>query len=204
VNHGKELLVTRDDILQAAAAIFSQKGFHAASMQDIADAVSLQKASLYHHFPSKQDILIELLNHALEIIITRLEEVTSQSIPPEQRLRQAMIAYMQILAEYQELSIVLLLEYRSLDNDLRASHIPRRDRFERLWRDLVEEGTRTGAFNCAEPSLAGRALLGVMNWTVTWFRKEGASSIEAIASQFTELFLRGLLIRNETGLNQHD
>lgn len=177
--------------------IFSQKGFHAASMQDIADAVSLQKASLYHHFPSKQDILIELLNHALDIIISRMEEVTSRPIPPEQRLREAMIAYLQALAEYQELSIVLLLEPRSLSTDVRARHIPRRDRFEHLWRDLVEEGKRAGVFNCTDPSLAGRALLGVMNWTVTWYRQDGPLPIEAIASQFTELFLRGLLVRQD-------
>ena len=189
--------MTRDDILQAAAMIFSQKGFHAASMQDIADAVSLQKASLYHHFPSKQDILIELLNHALDIIISRMEEVTSRPIPPEQRLREAMIAYLQALAEYQELSIVLLLEHRSLSTDVRTRHIPRRDRFEHLWRDLVEEGKRAGVFNCTDPSLAGRALLGVMNWTVTWYRQDGPLPIEAIANQFTELFLRGLLIRQD-------
>ena len=53
--------MTRDDILEAAAQIFSQKGFHAASMQDIAQAVSLQKASLYHHINSKQEILGLLL-----------------------------------------------------------------------------------------------------------------------------------------------
>jgi AcrR family transcriptional regulator len=196
--------VTRDDILQAAALIFSQKGFHATSMQDIADAVSLQKASLYHHFPSKQDILIELLNHALDIIIERLEEVTSQPISPEQRLRQAMIAYMEALANYQELSIVLLLEHRFLSDELRAQHIPRRDRFERLWRDLVEEGKNAGVFNCANPSLAGRALLGVMNWTVTWYHKEGPLSIETIANQFTELFLRGLLVRSPSQEATHE
>lgn len=191
--------VTRDTILRAAAIIFSQKGFHAASMQDIADAVSLQKASLYHHFPSKQDILVELLNNALDIITARLEEVVNQPIPPEQRLRTAMIAYLRALADYQELAIVLLLEHRSLNDELRALHIPRRDRFEHLWRDLVQDGEEAGAFTCVDSSVAGRALLGVMNWTVTWFHGEGPLPIEMIADQFTELFLRGLLIRHETG-----
>jgi len=187
--------VTRDDILKASARIFSQQGFHAASMQDIADAVSLQKASLYHHFPSKQDILVALLDRALDIIIERLEEVVSKPLNPEEKLRQAMTTYLIALAENQDLSSVLLLEHRSLEPEFRSRHIPRRDRFEHIWRDLVLEGKNAGVFKCAQPSLAGRALLGVMNWTVTWYRRNGPMPIEQIADQFTEMFLHGLLVR---------
>ena len=167
-------------------------------MQDIADAVSLQKASLYHHFASKQEILLAILDHALDVIIERLEKVSSQPLPPEQKLRLAMITYLEALSEYQDLAIVLLLEHRSLDDALRQRHIPRRDRFERLWRDLVQEGKDAGIFHCDQPSLAGRALLGVMNWTVTWYRKDGPLPVETIADQFTQLFLRGLLLRRDS------
>lgn len=187
--------MTRDDILKASARIFSLHGFHAASMQDIADAVSLQKASLYHHFPSKQDILLALLDRALDIIIERLEEVVSLPLNPEEKLRQAMTTYLIALAEYQDLSSVLLLEHRSLEPEFRSRHIPRRDRFEHIWRDLVAEGKNAGVFRCAQPSLAGRALLGVMNWTVTWYRRDGPLPIEQIADVFTDMFLHGLLVR---------
>lgn len=189
--------MTRDEILKASAHIFSQQGFHAASMQDIADAVSLQKASLYHHFTSKQDILVALLDRALDIIIERLEEVVSMPLPPEEKLRQAMTTYLLALAEHQDLASVLLLEYRSLEPEFRAHHIPRRDRFEHIWRDLVQEGKNAGVFNSAQPSLAGRALLGVMNWTITWYRRDGPLPIEQIADQFTQLFLQGLLVRDQ-------
>jgi AcrR family transcriptional regulator len=121
--------MTRDDILEAAARIFSEKGFHAASMQDIADAVNLQKASLYHHFSSKQEILLALLDAALDLLIENLEGVISQPLPPDEKLRQAMISYLQTVADHQSFSAVLLLEYRSLDDDLRGRHAPRRDRF---------------------------------------------------------------------------
>ena len=187
--------MTRDGILEAAALMFSEKGYHAASMQDIAQSVDLQKASLYHHFPSKQDILVALLDRALDIIIERLEEVVSKPLNPEEKLRQAMTTYLIALAENQDLSSVLLLEHRSLEPEFRSRHIPRRDRFEHIWRDLVLEGKNAGVFKCAQPSLAGRALLGVMNWTVTWYRRNGPMPIEQIADQFTEMFLHGLLVR---------
>ena len=90
-----------------------------------------------------------------------------------------------------------MLEHRSLDPELSRRHIPRRDRFEGLWRDLILEGQQAGVFSCSHPSLTARALLGVMNWTITWYRQEGPLSVEEIANQFTDLFLFGLVQRNE-------
>jgi AcrR family transcriptional regulator len=74
--------MTREDILEAAAQVFSQKGFHGASMNDIADAVNLQKASLYHHVSSKQEILSEILDRALQMLLERISAITAQTSPP--------------------------------------------------------------------------------------------------------------------------
>ncbi len=128
--------MTRDEILEAAAQIFSEKGYHAASMQDIALAVDLQKASLYHHFSSKQEILLAILDRALDMLIANMQEVLKLPCSPDVKLRQAMLVYMQTVLDYRNLAVVLLLEYRSLEPDLKSRHMPRRDRFERMWRDL--------------------------------------------------------------------
>jgi AcrR family transcriptional regulator len=190
--------MTREEILFAAAQIFGQKGFHATSMQDIADAVNLQKASLYHHFESKQEILLCLLDSALDLLIERITPVQGSIHPPEEKLRDAMRIYIQTVADYQNLASVLLLEHRSLDPDLRERHTPRRDRFETIWRDLILEGQDAGVFACSSPALTARALLGVMNWTITWYRKEGPLGPAEIAEQFADLFLLGLVTRNGT------
>ncbi len=186
--------MTKEGILEAAARIFSEKGFHATSMQDIAEAVNLQKASIYHHFASKQEILLEILDHALDLINGRLEQVLSQPLPPDEKLRQAMITYFQTIAEYQSLSAVLLLELRSLDPELKARQATRREKFERTWRDLIIEGRQQGIFNDVDPSLTGRAILGVMNWTVTWYRRDGPRSAKEIADHFADIFLNGLMV----------
>jgi len=190
--------MTRDDILDAATQIFSQKGFHAASMQDIAQAVKLQKASLYHHINSKQEILTAILDRALDLLIERMEAVVALPLPPEDKLREAIRSYLQAMLEHRDLAAVLLLEHRSLDPEAAARHIPRRDRFERLWRDLIQEGLGAGAFCCADPALAARGILGVMNWTITWFKPEGTLSVDDISTEFGDLFLRGLLVRQST------
>jgi TetR/AcrR family transcriptional regulator, cholesterol catabolism regulator len=186
--------MTREGILVAAARIFSEKGFDATSMQDIAEAVNLQKASLYHHFSSKQEILISLLDQALDLINSRLEAVLGQDLTPDEKLRQAMVCYLQTIADNQNLSAVLLLELRSLDPDLKARHASRREKFEQLWRNLILEGEQAGKFNSMDASLTGRAILGVMNWTVTWYRRDGPRSASEIANLFADLLLQGLLV----------
>ena len=185
--------MTRDDILDAAAQVFRQKGFHGASMADIAEAVQLQKASLYHHVSSKQEILLALLDRGLEILFEQISVIAKQPLPADERLRQMVQAYLRLLAENGDLSAVLLFEHRSLEPDQHARHIPNRDRFEALWRDAIDDGVRTGLFACPDIALAVRALMGILNWTLTWYRPDGYLSIEQISEQYTNLLLNGLM-----------
>jgi hypothetical protein len=88
---------------------------------------------------------------------------------------------------------VLLFEHRSLDKKAHARHVPQRDKFEALWRNVLDEGVREGTFQFTDTGLAVRALMGVMNWTVTWYQPGGRQSIEEIADAYTDLLLHGLL-----------
>ncbi len=185
--------MTRDEILEAAAQIFRQKGYHAASMADIAQAVNLQKASLYHHVSSKQEILLALLDRALDILIARLEKVLAESQSPAEKLRQAVRSYVEILVEHRDLATVLLIEFRALEESLRQQHVPRRDAFEALWRDLILEGIQVGDFATTDPSLAVKGMLGMLNWLVIWYRPDGPRSPQQIADCFADLLLDGLL-----------
>lgn len=187
--------MTRDEILAAAVQIFGQKGFHATSMQDIAEAVNLQKASLYHHVSSKQEILVDVLDQALDLFIANMQAVMQSPLPPDDMLRQAMQTYMVTILQQRDLASVLLLEHRSLEPELHARHIPRRDRFEGLWRDLIHQGVEAGCYFAVDPAMTARALLGVMNWVITWYSPQGNLTPEQISSQYADLFLKGLLRR---------
>jgi AcrR family transcriptional regulator len=183
---------SRDDILQASARIFGEKGFHAASMQEIADAVDLQKGSLYHHVQSKQEILAALLEQALELLIADLRQVVAADLPPAGKLRRAVRAYLTRLADNAELARVLLFEYRSLEPDLLARHVARRDAYESLWRQIVTEGVEAGEFRELDVPVAGFALLGLQNWMITWYRPDGRLSASEVADRFVDLMLEGL------------
>jgi AcrR family transcriptional regulator len=183
----------RADILHAAAQIFRQKGYHAASMQDIADAVQLQKASLYHHVESKQDILLAILDITLDLLIEDLHKVMADDLSPQEKLLKAIRVYVNRLTEDADLAAVLLLEYRNLEPDLRTRHNARRDRYEGLWREIIREGVHEKAFRKVDEAVVTFALLGVMNWMITWYKDGGRFAPPELADQFCDLFLSGLL-----------
>lgn len=185
--------MTREDILEAAAQVFRQKGFHGASMNDIAEAVHLQKASLYHHVSSKQEILLELLDQALKILLERISAITSQDLSADQKLRRMISEYLQILDENLDLATVLLFEHRALERRQHARHVPNRDRFELLWRNVLTQGVDEGIFRCDDVPLTARAILGLLNWTITWYRSDGEKTIQQIADDYASLLLNGLL-----------
>lgn len=162
-------------------------------MNDLAAAVHLQKASLYHHFKSKQEILLEILDKALQLLLDRISPITEKPIPSDKKLRLMICEYLQILAENVDLAAVLLFEHRALERRQHARHIPNRDKFESLWKDVVTEGANKKLFQCDDPSLTVRALLGQMNWTITWYHPDGEKSIEQIADSYSDLLLNGLL-----------
>ncbi|MCP4141485.1 MAG: TetR/AcrR family transcriptional regulator [Chloroflexi bacterium] len=186
-------MMTKEEILDAAAEIFRIKGYHATSMQDIAGAVNLQKASLYHHVSSKQEILLDLLDQALELLSGEvIGIVQDEELLPDEKLHQMMETYLKALTEHFDLATVLLMEHRSLSPELHARHVPNRDRFESLWRDVVSEGMEKGTFCCVDTGLAVRNLLGAMNWAITWYSPKGDFPISEIANQTATLFLNGL------------
>jgi len=162
-------------------------------MQDIAKAVNLQKASLYHHVSSKQEILLALLDRALELLLERISTISNQNISADEKLRQMIRAYLQILAENTDLSAVLLFEHRSLERKQHARHVPNRDKFEALWRNVLQEGVAARRFQCDNPALTTRAILGILNWTITWYRPSGTLAIVEIADHYSNLLLNGLL-----------
>ena len=187
--------MSREKILRAAAKIFQEKGYHAASMQDIAESVDLKKGSLYHHVSSKQEILLALLDEALDLIFAHLQPIQERNLSPSSKLRQLMAAYLSFLAENRSLSSVLLLEYRSLEPELKKQHIPRRDRVESIWNETIMEGIKSGEFNSSNPGITTKAIFGALNWTITWYREDGPLSLDEIADQLTDLFLKGFFTR---------
>ena len=187
--------MSRESILEAAAQIIREKGFHATSMSEIAQAVDLRKASLYHHVESKQEILVALLDQALDTLIEGIKPIVASSVPSDQKFRQALHAFLGYMSENLDLSAVLLLEHRSLDPESKADHIPRRDEYEGYWLQIVEEGISAGVFAVEDPRLSVKVILGVASWTVMWLNPNGRLSASEIADYSADILLDGFYKR---------
>jgi AcrR family transcriptional regulator len=187
--------MSKQAILEAAAQIIREKGFHATSMSDIASAVDLSKATLYSHIDNKQSILVALLDRALDALIEDIQPVLAAEIPADEKFRRAMHCFLSYMSENLALSSVLLLEHRSLDTDGRDEHIPRRDEYEAYWRQIIEEGVAAGLFTVDDPGLSVKAALGVASWTVMWLNPRGRLTAEEIADYSANILLNGFYKR---------
>ena len=159
-------------------------------------SVDLKKGSLYHHISSKQEILFNLLNDSIDLLTGQINAVLRGAIPADQMLREAIRVYLLTLLERRDLAAVLLIEHRSLSPELHARHVPQRDRFESLWREMIWRGQKEGIFMCDDAAAAVRATLGMLNWTITWYSPDGPLSPVQIADQYADLLLEGLKVRS--------
>jgi AcrR family transcriptional regulator len=181
------------EILDAAARLFKEKGFHATSMQDIANAVGLQKGSLYYHIASKEELLFRISHAAISAIIAHLEEITQAPLSPTEKLRQAIENHVVTLCDRIDLLSVFLKESRTLTAEQQAQILEQRKRYEELFAGILREGIAAGEFRPVDVPVVTVGLLGMLNWMHQWYRPEGRLSPQQIADIFIDLALRGLL-----------
>ncbi|MGC8905544.1 TetR/AcrR family transcriptional regulator [Thermus sp.] len=185
------LTTTRDRILEEAAKLFTEKGYEAASVQDLAQALGLSKAALYHHFGSKEEILYEISLLALGGLVAAGEEALGIADPKAALLR-FMEAHARYFEENRPFFVAMLQGLQSLSPAHREATVRLRDRHEENLRAILRRGVEAGAFREVDVALAGRAILSMLNWMIRWFRPEGPMRTEEVARGYYDLILRGL------------
>jgi TetR/AcrR family transcriptional regulator, cholesterol catabolism regulator len=204
--------VNRDDIIGAAADVLRRNGYDATTMKDIAAAVNLTAASLYHHFRNKDTLLLAVLEAGLEFVISEVEPVVDSNRTPEEKLRALVHQHVNGLTNNTAVGAAMVFEIRALmtakapaENAAQSDHdawedflarrdefFARRDHFENLFRRVVREGVDCGTFYPVDVSMFVKTMLGAHNWIGVWYRPEGRLSGEQIADKMADTFLRAL------------
>jgi AcrR family transcriptional regulator len=182
---------TRERIRREAAALFRAKGFNGTSMAQLAGEVGITKSSLYHHFPSKQALLSEIIELTVNRVTPLVQEVADSDLPIRERLGRAVVLHTVEAIRDQDAIACFIEEGRYLDSDYMASHVAKRDRYELIFRRMFEEGIASGDFVKQDVGLAVKAILGMSNSVVRWYRPGGAHTPEEIASEFAHFAVRG-------------
>ena len=192
----------RQEILRTAARLFQQQGYDGTSMNDIAAALKLSKGGLYHHFQGKDEILFNLMNHAMDITEQQVIAPVKSIANPEDRLRALIRLHIGVVLKERDREITVMLhENHPLTPSLRKRINARKKDYVHFVENLIAEvqdarasgSTADSSKKPVTPRAAAFALLGMINWIYQWYRPDGSLQEESLVQQYTEIFFQGAL-----------
>ena len=180
----------RTELTRAAARLFAQKGYHGTSIGDLADALGVQKGSLYAHINSKQDLLYETMAEGARAFHAGLDAIPDDA-PATEKIRLALRSHLRVVTDQLDVATVFVQEWRYLEGEPRDEIVAERRRYEERIRALFREGRDLGELRSdLDDATAALLALSAANWAYTWLRP-GAGTDE-LADRFTALLLDGM------------
>ena len=171
----------RGRVLSAAARLFREKGFDRTTVRDIARVVGIQSGSIFHHFPTKEDILYAVMVEVIRFNTRRLEEAIAGQEDPVARLRALVLGELRaIVGDTREAMSVLVYEWRCLSPEKQQEALALRDVYEQIWLENLQGLHGEGAFR-DDPFIMRRLITGMTSWTNTWFDPDGNLALEDLA-----------------------
>ncbi|MDQ6695196.1 MAG: TetR/AcrR family transcriptional regulator [Chloroflexota bacterium] len=182
----------KEQIYHTAGSLFSERGYSATTVRDIARELNMQAGSLYAHIDSKEDVLWQIVNSAADQFLSAVSPIAGSDKTPADKLRHMVRAHVQVVSDNMANATIFLHEWKFLGDARRASVASRRNAYEALYRDVLEEGTRNGDFAPIDTKMAALLVLSVVNWMPQWYNPGGPLSPLQVADSFSDLILKGL------------
>jgi AcrR family transcriptional regulator len=180
----------KSELTRQAARLFAEKGYHGTSIGDLAEAMGVQKGSLYAHIESKADLLWEVARDGAAAFHAALDAIPDD-LPPTEKIRLALRSHLRVVAEQLDVATVFIREWRYLDGERREEFVAERRRYEDRFRALFREGRELGGLRTdLDEATATLLALSAANWAYTWLRS-GADTDE-LADRFFALLLDGM------------
>jgi len=188
----------RQRLLRAAADVFKQKGFQAASINDIAERFGGDRASIYYYYASKHEIFIDLIQQAVEEVVVLAENVANSGLSATERLRDIFVKTLDAYERHYPYMYVYIQEdMRKVPGDGTSAGKELQDlgrRYEEAVQQVIDEGMESGEFRASlDAQMMKFAVIGALNWTHRWHVVAGRLSGAEIGMTFTDLFLNGAL-----------
>jgi AcrR family transcriptional regulator len=186
-------MATLDEIIAAAAKVFRTRGYHAATVQDIADEVGILKGSLYHHVQSKEELLYLIVKQPIARLYQTVGEIVGADLGAGEKLRRATLAHLEAFGQHYPHLFVYIRETEDLKRRFRAATQLSPKQYERFWQQILREGMKSGEFRPdLDVQVVSYGLLGMLNWLYKWYDPRGRLSVREVAEQFASLALAGL------------
>jgi AcrR family transcriptional regulator len=183
----------RFEICMTAARTFVERGFDATSVNDIAAALGVTKAGLYHYISSKEALFLEVVNLGMDWLDHDVVKPVEGIRDPEERLRQLLQRHAALTACNEGWITILLDEMHALPASQRKKVEARKRRYLDLVRGTLVELKKAGRLRDIDPTVATFAVLGMIIWLPRWVRPDGRLTPEQVATEVAKLALSGLL-----------
>ncbi|MCM2504892.1 TetR/AcrR family transcriptional regulator [Aureimonas altamirensis] len=194
-------LQTASTIRKEAERLFAARGYAAVSMRDIAEAVGIRVGGLYNHFPTKQDILRDLLVRHMEELLAAWTEAEPHGAPAEARLTAFARFHIRYHFERPDAVFIAYMELRNLEPANFAAVEGLRRSYEGRLRAILADGR--GLFAVEDEAVATRALIAMLTGVTTWFRAGGRLAIADIESIYVDMARRSVGLSALSGSGRH-
>ncbi|MEE4607525.1 MAG: TetR family transcriptional regulator [Desulfobacteraceae bacterium] len=179
-------------IRQAAIDLFYRKGYFAASISEIAAASGIRKASLYHHYESKEALLFAILKETMDDLMAHLTACLKGVVDVEVRMRAAVRGHVQFHLHRQKENFIANSELRGLTAAHYQEIVRCRDAYERVFQEIIGAGRRQGVFAPGDDKILSYAILTLCTAGASWFKPSGRLRVDEIAEIYENFIISGL------------
>lgn len=182
---------TMGQICAAAIRVFYERGYHGATLRDIADRVGIRAASIYNYFPTKEALLLHVMMETLSNLRQQVDRALAATPnDPMDRIAAFVMEHIRFHLEHAQEAAVADNELRVLSADKRVSVVALRDAYEEILRDLLQQGVQKGVIAETQIKLTSLAILTMCTSVAVWYRPDGPMSATDVATAYTRLVLR--------------
>lgn len=187
---GQRARTGREEILAAGVALFASKGYSRVSIRELAGRAGCSTSNLYHHFASKYEIFVSLIEGAMDQHFAGLDEALERNADPVEQLRHVLRNHLFVHMTRPEVRL-LTADFHPIAGPELQQFIAERDRYEAGVRAIVERGVREGALHVADPATAVRAAMGACTSVEGWFRPDGRLAAGEAADRIADFLVDG-------------
>jgi len=183
---------TKENLRRQTLKLFAERGYNAVSMRNIADAVGVRQGAIYNHFPSKQDLLVDLMVHHMEKVLKAVDAALAHVEGPTERLRKFSHFHVNYHIDFPDDVFIAYMELRSLSPENYQLISGLRGQYEAKLQVILEEGRKLGHFNIESSFVHGRALLSMLTGVTLWYKQSGKIGRDKIVDGYVHAALQSV------------
>jgi AcrR family transcriptional regulator len=191
----KDVIDRKEQIYGEASKLFSQKGFQATSMRELADKVGIEAASIYSHYPSKDNLLYAIAWRCADDFFKSVTPIYEGNLNTKAKLKAMTIAHIEVIVRNLDAAEVFNNEWKHLNEPARSEYAQMRDKYGRMFDSVVYQGIREGLYRDVDSKFITLTILASLNWTAQWYDPKGPMSPKEVGEVLSDILLNGL-IRN--------